>query len=181
MFAHVSSPYAKEHDFAHIKTQSNTHKQWHISINGNSYETRHGKWEFSLSLSLSLQCPVFLPLSSLHLFHIMFSAISLSLSFLRLSFFFSNWGKWVLASRKRRRRRPWMWAARWIPLLRKGSRCAQTPHIDGWRKHSQWYGKGVCVCVSLCVSMYTMAIRRDLLHSTSVSRTLGLLSLINFL
>lgn len=136
-----------------------------------------------LTLALSLS-PVscFSPtLFSSSVPHYVFCYLTVSLFSPSLIFFFSNWGKWVLASRKRRRRRLWMWAARWIPLLRKGSRCAQTPHIDGWRKHSQWYGKGVCVCVSLCVSMYTMAIRRDLLHSTSVSRTLGLLSLINFL
>lgn len=90
------------------RTQSHA-QQWHISINGNSVQLWNQTRKvgiLSLPLSECLQCPVFLPLSSLHLFYIMFSAISQTnstLSFLCLCLSFrSNWGKWVWASRKKR-------------------------------------------------------------------------------
>lgn len=38
-------------------------------------------------------------------------------------------------------------------LMGTRSRCAQTPHMNGWRKHSQWRLLSYdCVCVRVCVN-----------------------------
>ena len=102
------------HVLTHIRTHTHanktvTHlhkwKQWTVmkpdTQSGNSQPP-----SLSLSLSLCLQCVLFFSHSLLHLFYIMFSAISQSnsvLTSLCLSLSFcNNWGKWVLASRKKR-------------------------------------------------------------------------------
>lgn len=163
----------------------------------NSYETRHGKWEFFLSPSLRVS-PVscFSPtLSSSSVLHYV-SAISQTnsaLSFLCLCLSFcSNWGKWVWASRKNRT----------VEVSNTMNLAVETREGGDVLRHPTWMDVEntandsimvcwavrlcvwMCVCVSdsLCnICLYTMAIRKDFLHSTFVSRTLELLSLINVL
>lgn len=115
----------------------------------------------SLSLSACLQCPVFLSLTPLHLFYIMFSAISLSnaaLSFLCLSLSFcSNWGKWVLASRKKDNCGS---EQHYESTEEREQMCSNTPHR--WIEKTQpmiekacvWGYQTLCVSQSLCLCVY---------------------------
>lgn len=109
--------------------------------------------------------PCFSPLSSLHLFLIMLSAISTDCALL-LSVSASHFALTAVNRRS-------------VEVGSPMNPSAEESRQRLMEKAQQTIKKVVHVC--LRVSPYTMAIRRDSLHFTFVSRTPGLLSLINFL